>query len=73
MVEYSQQWWGPILVPLYKKKMKTDCSNYHRRPLLLTSWRYNETAYQLLIDFKKFITQLGGKYCTIFSMSFGHP
>jgi hypothetical protein len=34
--------------------------------ILKKKWECNGTVYQLLIDFKKTIIQLGGKYCTIF-------
>jgi hypothetical protein len=38
--------------------------------------KYNETIYQLFIDFKETyysIVQIGGKFCTIFSLNFGAP
>jgi hypothetical protein len=51
--ELYQQWKESIIVPLYKKKDKTDCSNYQGIPLLPTSWKYNETEHQQSTDLKK--------------------
>jgi hypothetical protein len=35
--------------------------------------KYSETVYQLLIYFKKPMIQLGGKYCTTFSLILEYP
>jgi hypothetical protein len=35
--------------------------------ILEKKWEYNETVYQLFIDFKKAYDSVRGKYCTIFS------
>jgi hypothetical protein len=32
--ELPDQWKESIIIPIYKKGNKTDCSNYHRIPLL---------------------------------------
>jgi hypothetical protein len=32
--ELSEQWKGSLIVPIYKKGDKTDCSNYHDVSLL---------------------------------------
>jgi hypothetical protein len=67
--ELTDQWKESIVVPVYKKDDKTDCSNYRGISLLSTTykilsnillsrltpykWEYNGAVHQLFVDFKK--------------------
>jgi hypothetical protein len=37
--ELPQQWTEPVIVPVYKKGDKTDCSNYRDMSLLPTTYK----------------------------------
>jgi hypothetical protein len=37
--ELPDQWKASIIVPIYKKGYKTECSNYHGMSLLSTSYK----------------------------------
>jgi hypothetical protein len=41
--------------------------------ILEKKWEQNEAVHQLFIDFKKAMIQLGGRPCTIFSLSLVSP
>jgi hypothetical protein len=44
--EFPQQWKGSIIVAIYKKGDKTDCSNY--RGIFLLPATYSNSSYSLL-------------------------
>jgi hypothetical protein len=46
---------------------------FYMRQILAKKWKCSGTVHQLFIELKKPAIQLGGKYCTIFSVSLVYP
>jgi hypothetical protein len=48
--EMLEQWKESVIVPIYKKDSKTDCSNYHVISLLSTSYKILSNILLLLLS-----------------------
>jgi hypothetical protein len=58
--ELPQQWKESIIVPVYKKSDKTDCSNYHGISLLSTT--YNILSNILLSKLTPYAEEITGNH-----------
>jgi hypothetical protein len=55
-----EQWNESIIVPVYRKENKIDCSNYRRIPLLSTS--YKIVSNILLLRLSSYIDEIIGEH-----------
>jgi hypothetical protein len=57
----------------FRRNRSTTDQIFYIRQILEKKWEFNGTVHQLFIDSKKAYDQLGGKYCTTFSLSLEYP
>jgi hypothetical protein len=72
LTPYADEIIGDNQCGFWRNRSTTD-QIFNIRRILEKKWEYNGTIHQLLIDFRKPATELGGKCYTVFLLSLEYP